>query len=159
MSTIGTHIIKLVEDTGRTIFLALSTTGTAKFSLTGTSWFPLSQDSSQGSNSYVFDNGLVEQSGVVSIDENKVPLLVEGSLPDKYTPGIPKSMSTGLEMTNSGQLRASSNIVPGNILVLPIDGSLPRDIIPVEDPVKYVGGTGIQVIGNVISEQWVDYRK
>lgn len=76
MTTIGTHIIKLVEDTGRTIFLLLSTAEPAKFSLTGTSWFPLSQATSQG-----------------------------------------------------------------------------------EDPVKYVGGTGIQVVGNVISEKWVDYRK
>ena len=67
------------------------------------------------------------------------------------------AVGNGLVMDTAGKVAVKTGTSTGEVPVIGESGKLPSTIIPFDDPVEYIGGEGIEVVGNVISEIWKDY--
>lgn len=143
------NVFRLPDETGATRFLAISTAKPARYSLDGIGWVDLiTANTSDIPADGVIDSvglGLKLVSTTITIDTDIVPILSGGTLPSKYIPTLPINYANGLTLVE-GTLTVQQPNTPGNIVVVPADGKLPADILPV---VSYSNGLGVKTDGSV----------
>ena len=113
-----------------------------------------------------YTNGLsLSPSGELGVTEPNTPgniavVTLDGKLPESILPDSEElTYGQGLTLSEDGrELSVNIGTGPGQLVPLNLDGKIPVGVLPEVEEVEYVGGSGIIIQGNIISEDWEDWR-
>ena len=112
----------------------------------------------------LYGNGLALVDGLLSVTTPNSPGSIvvvddEGKIPNNLLPNI--KVGTGLQLDSNGSVSVITGVNPGDLVVVGANGKIDATLLPDtgnQGTIEYVGGEGIRVSGNTISEIWEDYR-